>query len=291
MINKKKYEIIKVLNNNVILALEPKKRQEMILVGKGIGFGRKDKTVISLSNDDLEKSFIAYDEKTKNQYFQLIDQIDSKVMGISEEIIAEAEEALGKLNSHIHIVLTDHIGFALDRIKMGMEISNPFIYEIKTLYDEEFRVGIKAAELIRDSLQIDICEDEIGFIALHLHSARQNKKITETVKNTRLLKELIQIIQDELSITLDIKDSMYIRLINHLKLVINRLEEKSYIDNPLLGDIKKQFSESFNIAYKIGAHISNIKNITVPDNELGYMTIHIEKLRNEKEKVSKRVTV
>lgn len=68
-------------------------------------------------------------------------------MGVSEEIIALAEEKLGQLNSHIHVALTDHIGFALDRIKMGMEMSNPFIYEIRALYPEEFRIGLMASEL------------------------------------------------------------------------------------------------------------------------------------------------
>ena len=123
----REYIVSKVLNNNVILVTDKNSNQELVLVGKGIGFGKKDGRNVTLSEKDIEKSFIAYDEKTKTEYFQLISQMDSNVMGVSEEIIALAEENLGRLNSHIHIALTDHIGFALDRIKMGMEMSNPFI--------------------------------------------------------------------------------------------------------------------------------------------------------------------
>ncbi|MFZ5968253.1 MAG: PRD domain-containing protein [Bacillota bacterium] len=280
MLKTRAYQIIKILNNNVILALEAQNNQEMIIVGKGIGFGKKENTRISLSDEQIEKSFIAYDEKTKNEYFQLINQLDGKVMGVSEEIIAKAEGQLGKLNSHIHIVLTDHIGFALDRIKMGMEINNPFLYEIKALYAEEFQVGLMAAELIRQNLNIQICDSEVGFIALHLHSARQNKKIKETMKNTRLLKELIEIVQEELAITINSNDLTYTRLINHLRVAITRLEEKKYIENPLLENIKKQFPHSFKIAQKVGKHIQENKQIPISDNELGYMTIHIERIKS-----------
>jgi len=45
------YQIIKVLNNNVILAFEKENHQEMILVSKGIGFGKKENNVIQLTDE------------------------------------------------------------------------------------------------------------------------------------------------------------------------------------------------------------------------------------------------
>ncbi|MFT9495603.1 PRD domain-containing protein [Anaerosolibacter sp.] len=276
------YQIIKILNNNVILALEKESHQEMILVSKGIGFGKKENMVIHLTDEKIEKKFLAFDEKMKKEYFQLMNQIDGKVIGVSEEIIAKAEEALGKLNPHIHIVLTDHIGFALERMQMGMEINNPFLYEIKMLYEEEFAMGQIAAALIHKNLNIDICEGEIGFIALHLHSARQNKNISETMKNTRLLKELIEIIQTEITIPIGEHGLTYMRLMNHLKGMITRLEEGKFIENPFLKDLKKQFKESFKFAQKLGRYIQESKGAALPESELGYMAIHIERIKGTK---------
>lgn len=273
------YQIIKVLNNNVILAFEKENHQEMILVSKGIGFGKKENNVIQLTDEKIEKKFMTFDEKMKKEYFQLIDQIDAKVLGVSEEIIAKAEQAFGELNPHIHIVLTDHIGFALNRIHMGMEINNPFLYEIKMLYDEEFSIGKEAAELIHKNLNMHICEGEIGFIALHLHSARQNKKISETMKATRLIKELIEIIQAEITVPIRDQELTYTRLMNHLKGMIKRLEEGKFIENPFLIELKKQFKESFCIAKKLGQHIQESKGAVIPESELGYMAIHIERIK------------
>ena len=35
------YRVIKVLNNNGVLALDMEKKQEVILLGNGVGFGKK----------------------------------------------------------------------------------------------------------------------------------------------------------------------------------------------------------------------------------------------------------
>lgn len=284
------YIVSKVLNNNVILAVDYKTKQELILIGKGIGFGKKEGKRVNIQSKDIEKSFIAYDEKTKKEYFQLISQLDGNVMGVSEEIIAMAEKQLGPLNPHIHIALTDHIGFAIDRLKMGLDMNNPFLYEIRALYPEEYQVGLLAAEVIKDRLNVAITESEVGFIALHFHSARQNKNITETVRDTGLLKEIVDMIQRELSVSIDNKDLMYTRLINHLRVTLNRLEEKKYIENPLLSNIKEQFKEAYSLSQKIGEYIKEKKHINVTEDELGYLAIHIERIKETSKTIPKRVT-
>ncbi len=276
------YEIYKILNNNVILARDIKKDKELVLVGKGIGFGHKKSEIININKEEIEKYFINYDEKTKTEYLQLISELDSEVMGVSEEIIAFAEKTLKRLNPHIHIALTDHISFALERLKKGLEINNPFTEEIRILYSDEYNVGIKAANLIKKRLKIELPVSEIAFIAMHLHAARQNKKVTETVKYTNLLKELAIMIEDKLDINMDITDLSYKRLITHLRFSIDRMEKGKTIKNPLLDKIKKEFKQTYEIAYEIGVKMENKLNISVNEDELGYITLHLHRLRNNK---------
>ena len=276
------YRIIKVLNNNVLLATKVDSKEEMVLVGKGIGFGNQENTIVNLPLERIIKSYGAYDSKTKGDYIKLIEQLDSDVIGISEEIISKAESLLGNLNPHIHIALTDHIGFALERIKMGMEINNPFLYEIKTLYYEEFHAGEIAADMIQSSLGVKINDSEIGFVALHFHSARQNRKVSETVKNTRILKEIVDIIESNLKYKVSIEGLMYARLITHLKTALTRLEEHKYIENILLDSIKEKFMDSFMLAVKVGNYIEENTNMRVSEDELGFMALHIERIKSIK---------
>lgn len=169
---------------------------------------------------------------------------------------------------------------------MGFEIGNPFIYEIKALYIDEFRIGERAAALIKDRLEVEIPESEIGFIALHIHAARQNKKVGETIKDTKLLMDLVNIIEKELSVDIHNTGLTYSRLINHLRASISRMEEHKYIKNPLLDTIKEQFKESYKIASKLGEYIEKTKEIYVSDDELGYLALHIERIKEIKKCVT-----
>jgi len=280
MSNKILYKICKVLNNNVILAYDIKTNKELVLVGKGVGFGHKKNEEVLIDAEDIEKFFINYDEKSKNEYLQLINELDSKVMGISEEIIVLAENKLKKLNPHIHIALTDHISFALERLKNGFEINNPFTEEIKILYPDEYEVGIKASEMLYNRLKIKIPVSEIGFIAMHLHAARQNKKVSETVKYTSFLKNIVKMIEDEINIKLYVNDLSYKRLITHLRFSLDRMEKGKMIQNPLLKKIKFEFKETYKLAEKIGRKINKKLDLSVSEDELGYLTIHLHRLRN-----------
>ena len=41
MVGKKMYRVSKVLNNNGIIAINMEENQEYVLLGKGVGFGKK----------------------------------------------------------------------------------------------------------------------------------------------------------------------------------------------------------------------------------------------------------
>lgn len=273
------YRILKVLNNNIILAYDFNNKMDTILMGKGIGFGKKENKKVHISDEDIQRAFMAYSEKMKKDYFRLIKQIDSSVIEISEKIIDLAEGKLGELDNHIHILLSDHIAFAIERVETGLKIENPFIDEIEIIYPEEYDIAYKGIEMIKEKLNIDLGFGEIGFIAMHLHSSRNNVNVRETVKNARILNEIIGIIEEGLNITLDKSTYSYKRLINHLQGALDRVRNKKYIDNPLLENIKKEFTDSFEIIKKIKVKIEQEYEVEVPEQELGYMTIHIERLK------------
>lgn len=273
------YKILKVMNNNVVLAKNLKDQKEQVLVGKGLGFGVKAGVNVSWPRAKIEKKFVAINHELYQEYLQLVQQLDLEVMGLCEEFIAYADTELGGLNPHIHIALSDHIGFAIERINAGQEIVNPFVYQIKALYKEEFRVARKAKEMIKDALDVDINESEIGFIALHLHSSRQNRSIQETVRYTRVLNESVSIIESKLQFTLDQSSLTYSRLMSHLRGLIERVVTKQTIENKLLANIKEEFYESFAIASSIGKVMEEELEVKVHEEELGYMAIHIDRVR------------
>lgn len=275
---KNKYKIVRIYNNNAILVQGNDSKGEAVLVGKGIGFGKKSGMEEEISSSEIEKYFITYDDKLKRDYLNLVEQLDEQILAVCSEIIQVANESIGPLSDRVHIGLTDHIGFALERMKLGMEIHNPFLDEIKLLYPKEYEMGLKAQQMILSQLGVAIVEDEVAFIALHLSAARSQKDVKESVKNTRILKELVKLIETQIGTSIP-KDLTYSRLIHHLRGAIDRIETGYQVVNPLLEALKKDLKESFEIAVLLKKKIESEYGITVPEDEVGFMAIHIDRLK------------
>ncbi|WP_412056464.1 CAT RNA binding domain-containing protein, partial [Bacillus safensis] len=63
------FTVDKALNNNVIIARHPS-LGEVVLIGKGIGFGKKSGDV--LDQDVFEKMFVLKNTKEQTEYKQLL---------------------------------------------------------------------------------------------------------------------------------------------------------------------------------------------------------------------------
>lgn len=138
------YEILKIFNNNVVLAKKDEK--EYILIDKGIGFNKRKGELIN--KDRFEKIFIL-ERDIKDRFDKLILNIDEEIVGVCEEVISMISEEYEELDREIHVKLVDHIAFAIKRLKNNDEIENPFIIEIETLYNKDYEIAKKAAFMIK----------------------------------------------------------------------------------------------------------------------------------------------
>ena len=76
-----------------------------------------------------------------------------------------------KLSENIYITLTDHISMSLEREKKGVVLKNPFLLEIKQFYKQEYALARQAAGIIKKHLGLDVSDDEVGTITLHIVNA------------------------------------------------------------------------------------------------------------------------
>ncbi len=120
-------KISKILNNNAVIVVD--NQQEKIAVGAGIAFGKKRNDI--LNSGKIEKLFVM---KENEKLQQLLCRIPEEHFIISEKIISFAEDYIGtKLNEHIHIALTDHLSFAIEREREGIQLKNKLLHEIRIL--------------------------------------------------------------------------------------------------------------------------------------------------------------
>jgi len=269
------YKIKKVLNNNVVIA--QKNTEELILIGKGIGFDFGKNGIIP--KEAVENVFIKQTSKMGENYQKVLQSIDSKIVGISEEVINYAEAELKvKLNDAVHISLPDHISFALKRIEKGVNIENPFINELNALYPGELKVSMRAVELINERFNTNLPEDEAGFICLHIRAALTKKNVSESLAYTKKISKIMELIEKLTGKKLEKNSLAYIRTVTHINFMIERVENNKTIKNHLLDSIKKELFTEYGIGIKIAIKIEDLFSMDVPEDEIGYIALHIKRL-------------
>jgi transcriptional antiterminator len=68
-----------------------------------------------------------------------------------------------------YISLITHLRFCIERIIQKQAVENPFLAEMKKKYKDEYHLALELSELMKDHLQTEIPEDEIGFMVMHLY--------------------------------------------------------------------------------------------------------------------------
>lgn len=273
----------KVLNNNVIIATDPV-HKENVVIHKGIGFGKKQGDQIPVNN--VEKIFILKDEKEQEQYKKLVPFLEENFIELMNDIIHYIQTSVGEnLNEHIHIGLTDHIAFTMNRIQQGLTLKNPFLQETKTLYQKEYDIAKEVVAMINRYSDIQLPEAEIGFIALHIHSAITFKSLSEINRHSQLIHQLIALIEQSLDVQIDREGLNYMRLVRHLRFTIERVKSGEKVDEPikLREVLQTEYPLCYNLAWKVIKVMQQTLKMPVYDAEAVYLSIHLQRLSSKSE--------
>lgn len=274
--------IHKILNNNVVTIID-ENNKEAVVMGRGIAFQKKKGDEIE--EEKVEKVFILENKSINDKLLTLINDIPLEYLEISEEIISYAEKKLNtKLNENIYLTLTDHISFSISRYEQNLEMKNSMLWDIKRLHRDEFLIGIKALEVIKDKLGVELPEDEAASIAMHILNGELNKDMPEIVNMINLIEEIMKLVKYHFNIDFD-EDSMnYYRFITHLKFFTQRLASGRYYednDNELFDMIKVKYPKSYECVKRIEGFIKQKYNNQLTKEEMLYLIIHTARVVQE----------
>ena len=269
----------KVINNNIISAYE-KSGAEVIVMGRGIGFKKKQGEVVPA--DQISKIFRIKSRTLTEQFKELLANMPLERVRISDEIISHAKDHLKlKLNQSIYVTLTDHINFAIERVSQGIEPQNALLWEIKRFYPQEFQLGIYALELIQDRLGILLPEDEAGFIALHFVNAEYGTDIRDAVKFPDQMQAIVDIVEHDLGILLDESSLHYERFVTHIKFLIQRIYRKELLsseDRELSLMMQRKYPREYECSVKVAEYIMQATGSRLSEEEIMYLSVHIRRV-------------
>lgn len=271
--------IEKVINNNIISAYE-KSGAEVIVMGRGIGFKKKQGEMVPA--DQISKIFRIKSRTLAEQFKELLANMPLERVRISDEIISHAKDHLKlKLNQSIYVTLTDHINFAIERVSQGIEPQNALLWEIKRFYPQEFQLGIYALELIHDRLGILLPEDEAGFIALHFVNAEYGTDIRDAVKFPDQMQAIVDIVERDLGILLDESSLHYERFMTHIKFLIQRIYRKELLsseDRELSLLMQRKYPREYQCSLKVAEYIMQATGSRLSEEEIMYLSVHIRRV-------------
>lgn len=282
-------KIKKILNQNAVLVEDD--REEKVAIGKGVGFDKKRNDL--LFSNEVERMFVMEPEGQKKLQ-SLLNQIDEKFLFAVEHIVDYAETVLmEKLDEHVLIALADHIAFSASNIRNGIIIRNKLLREIEILYSDEFSIAQWAVDYLNKELNIPYTYDEAGYIAIHIHSGRMgNHNNHQSIREVTIISNIIRLVEKELDVDIHSEQMSlnYSRLANHMRLLLQRYYKQQYavLDDEIVKMVKSKYPESYEVAKKIRVLLIKEYQISTTSEELGYLAIHIERLRLAKQTEEKK---
>lgn len=274
--------IQRVLNNNVVVAHDAV-NHECIIIGKGIGFGKKAGDIIDPA---LSQKIYRHDENISLTSGQdLYSDIPESLFHIVADIVGQAKTRLDRnIHKSVFASLLDHLNFAIERNRLGKRVKNQLLWDIKRLYREEFRIGTEAIEKMNQQLGTSLDENEAAFIALHLLNAQKDGTMPDVSDVSKIIQETLNIIKYHFRIEYKEDSLNFQRLVTHLKFFAHRLLSNAYVDNrdgSLNELVSMKYKESHECAAKISDFINKNYGRKLTDDEVMFLTIHTENLRNE----------
>lgn len=273
------YRVEKVLNHNVILAIYEKDKQEYLVMQKGIGFGKK--TAERFKAGEEAQVYSLVDIKNAKDTTSSVREIEPIYLEAANMLLDEAEKRIGKVDRGVLIPLADHIDFAIKRMREQGEISNPLISDIQVLFHMEYKVAQKMIPFLAECSDVTMSESELGYIALHIHSAISEKNVASSMQVARCVRECINLIEKEIHKKIPVTTLSYNRLMNHVRYMVLRAEQKEEIKLSMNDYMELRFKKAYGIATYVCNEMEKILHTKLHENELGYLAMHIQRCMEE----------
>lgn len=272
------YRIKKVLNHNTVIAICEETNQEYMIMGKGIGFNKKVNENIEVKPEDTVYSL--QESTERGDVKDMVKSLSPICMEVADEVLDEAERVFGKIDRSILFTMADHIEYAVKRIQNHEQISNPLTEDIRVLFHMEYKVAQCAEPALKEKLNVQIDQHEIGYIALHIHAAIEHEEISQTMQMARAVRACISLVEEEIGRPIDVMSLSYNRLMNHIRYMVARVINEEALKVNLNDYMRVKFPQAFEMAKTICEQIEHNLKCTLDEVEIGYLAMHIERIRS-----------
>lgn len=227
--------------------------------------------------------------ETLDQYFQ--SQGESSILNLlNKAILKKVIQSLRYHANDILLLYTQssiigliiHLTIALERLMKEEIISIDALILDQIKDDSDFEMAQRIAKIMEIEFNVPLPQAEIAYILMHIKGAKHRvlDQSAEALENLSkdahiqtIVQKLIFYFEARSGIIL-MDDQLHIGLMTHLRPTLTRIHYNLEIRNPLLEQIKKNYSQVYEWTKMSIIPIQEELSITLPEDEIGYLAIH-----------------
>lgn len=270
--------INKVLNASVVLCVD-ESGNELIVLGKGIGYGKKPGTKIN--RDDINQVFVPVTSPEIRKIEEALVDIPPKIVEITRRIVQKTQKEIkAPLNRSLTISLMDHINFSVNRYQEGLVFKNRLYWDVQSYYPNEFKVGDWALKLINKEMDTNLPKEEAASIAFHIINSETSEEYNDSMEVTKIVNSLMSIINLSSEAKLEPESISYRRMLIHIKFFAQRILRGGQLNgNDLImyDHVVSMYPNATKIAIKIMEFLEKQYHIKITNEEMMYLIIHIHR--------------
>lgn len=274
-------KLLRKINNNAAVA-QDKRGREMVVLGKGVGFHTMPCELTDLSV--IYRTFYDVDP----QYYEMVSSLPEETLMAGADIAEQAEILLEmELNPNLPFTLADHIAFALQREKQGIQLATPLSYDVRHLYPREYELGLRALEIVRLRTGSSLPRAEAVSIALHLVNAElEGSDLHSTLTAVEVLDKVTSVVEDELGVILDRESYNYARFAMHIQFLVRRLSAGTAMEQGsggMLHELSAEYPLIYRCAQSVAQTIEQSYGWHCSRDEVLYLMLHIYRVQSRKD--------
>ncbi len=276
-------KILRVFNNNLVLALDESGR-EVILTGRGLGFQARPGQSVDAAK--VSRVFVPADGGDSDHLAKLLAGIPPEhIQLVSQAIATVGLDSVGR-NPAVVIALADHVSFAIRRVNLGMDIAYPLLAEVQHLYTDEYRQAEGLLAAINEHSDVQLPHTEAVGLALHLVNAGfATGDLSYTYRMTGVIQQMVTVIEQAYGITLDPGSVSVGRFVTHLRYLFVRIHNHKQLDSEptMVGQaIRESFPDAADVAVRLSGVLELRLGAALTPDEISYLALHVARVTTER---------
>ena len=273
-------KFVKNFNNNAALVSD-ESEVDWVMIGNGIGFSKKVGDPID--EDKISRRFIAVGENLK--MVDSVRNIDQRTLALTTAVINLASKQLQiTFSDYQFMVLADHIDFMIPRATGNIELGQDTLgWEMQKLFPKEYGTAQEALKLMQEKTKLDFPKSEAAYLTYHFINAGSGQtKLQDTIKITKLIRGVVDIIQYQYGMQLDTESFNFNRFMTHLRAFMVRhicgeceKDSGEELDNSLIELMKVKYQKAYDTVQKIGTYLYNQAGWKLQPDDQVYLTLHV----------------